>query len=55
MSFGRFLLSFADKVTTGAYSFVSFLVKMLLLELALFLYAAGSQSSVPLIFKSTLH
>ena len=32
-SFGRFSLSFADKVTTGTYNFVSLIVKIILLEL----------------------
>ena len=33
-SFDSFRLSFADKVTTGTYNFVSFIVKIILLELA---------------------
>ena len=51
MSFDSFSSSFADKVTIEAYSFLSFLVKILLLELALFLSAPASNSSVPLVFK----
>ena len=54
-SFNSFWLSFADKVTTGNYNFVSLIVKIILLELALSLPPiAKTQCFVHFSFHSTL-
>ena len=55
--FDNFLLSLADKVTTGRYNFVSLIVKVVLVELVFALSAPAADKAqyfVHLIFNSTL-
>ena len=57
-SFDSFWLSFADRMTEGTYNFVSFIEKIILLQLALVLStpaAPKTQCFAYLSFNSTLH